>query len=121
MPVEAAVTDLIALRDAVRRFVAEREWDQFHSPKNLASALAVEVAELLEPFQWMSEEQSRSLDPGKTQAVRREMADVLIYLVRLADKLEIDLLTAAREKLVENALKYPVEKAKGSARKYTDL
>jgi NTP pyrophosphatase (non-canonical NTP hydrolase) len=112
---------LEALKLQLREFAAQRDWDQFHSPKNLASALSVEAAELLEPFQWLTEEQSRNLSPEATQAVRREMADVLIYLVRLADKLEVDLLQAASDKIAENASKYPVEKAKGSIRKYTDL
>lgn len=115
------MTDLIPLRDDLRCFAAERDWDQFHSPKNLSSALAVEAAELLEHFQWLTEEQSRSLPPPKLEAIRKELADVLIYLVRLADKLDIDLLAAARDKIAENAVKYPVEKAKGSMRKYTDL
>lgn len=112
---------LESLRMQLRQFAAERDWDQFHSPKNLASALSVEAAELLEPFQWLTEEQSRSLPPEKLRAIHQEMADVLIYLVRLADKLDVDLLQAAREKIVENAAKYPVEKARGSMRKYTDL
>jgi NTP pyrophosphatase (non-canonical NTP hydrolase) len=115
------MTDLASLRDDLRSFAAERDWDQFHSPKNLSSALAVEAAELLEHFQWLTEEQSRSLPRPKLEAVRRELADVLIYLVRLADKLDVDLLAAARVKIAENAVKYPVEKAKGSMRKYTDL
>ena len=115
------MTALEPLRDELRRFAAERDWDQFHSPKNLASALAVEAAELLEPFQWLTEEQSRALTPQQAEAVRKEMADVLIYLVRLADKLDVDLLAAARDKIAENAIKYPVEKAKGSMRKYSDL
>lgn len=113
--------DLDTLREAVRRFAAERDWDRFHSPKNLASALAVEAAELLEPFQWLTEEQSRSLSAEQAEAVRKEMADVLIYLVRLADQVEVDLLAAARDKMAENAQKYPVEKARGSARKYSDF
>ncbi len=79
------------------------------------------AAELLEPFQWLTEEQSKTLSPEKLQAVRKEIADVLIYLIRLAEKLDIDLLQAARDKIVENAAKYPVEKARGSIRKYTDL
>jgi NTP pyrophosphatase (non-canonical NTP hydrolase) len=112
---------LEALKLQLREFAAQRDWDQFHSPKNLASALSVEAAELLEPFQWLTEEQSRNLSPEAMQAVRKEMADVLIYLVRLADKLEVDLLQAASDKIAENASKYPVEKAKGSIRKYTDL
>ena len=105
---------LLALRDALREFADARDWDQFHSPKNLAAALAVEAAELLEHYQW-SETAS---DPAK---VREELADVLLYLIRLADKLAIDLTAAARDKIVLNAKKYPVEKARGSARKYTDL
>jgi NTP pyrophosphatase (non-canonical NTP hydrolase) len=109
------------LRDAVRAFAAERDWDQFHSPKNLAMALSVEAAELLEHFQWLKEEESKQLSPGKLAEVKAEMADVFIYLVRLADKLDVDLLSAANDKIVENAKKYPVDKSKGSNRKYTDL
>jgi NTP pyrophosphatase (non-canonical NTP hydrolase) len=112
---------LILLRDELRRFAADRDWDQFHSPKNLASALAVEAAELLEPFQWLTEAQSRQLTAEQSAAVREEMADVLLYLVRLADKLDIDLVAAARDKIVRNAARYPVETARGSSKKYTDL
>ena len=112
---------LTLLRDELRRFAADRDWDQFHSPKNLASALSVEAAELLEPFQWLSEEQSRQLTAEQLTAVREEMADVLLYLVRLADKLDVDLVEAAREKILRNSARYPVEKARGSSRKYTDL
>jgi dCTP diphosphatase len=112
---------LETLKLELRQFAAARDWNQFHSPKNLAAALAVEAAELLEPFQWLTEEQSRNLSPEKREAVRREIADVLIYLIRLADKLDIDLLQAVRDKIMENAAKYPVEKARGSSTKYTDL
>lgn len=112
---------LSQLRDALREFAAERDWDQFHSPKNLASALSVEAAELLECFQWLTEEQSRSLTPQQLAQAREEMADVLNYLVRIADKLDVNLLEAAREKIEKNALKYPVEKARGSAKKYSEL
>lgn len=115
------MSDLFALRDQLRQFAAERDWDQFHSPKNLASALAVEAAELLEPFQWLTDGQSRNLAPEQLQAVRHEIADVLIYLIRLADKLDVDLLAAAREKIALNAQKYPADKARGSTRKYTEL
>ena len=111
---------LLQLRNALRQFAAERDWDQFHSPKNLASALSVEAAELLERFQWLTEEESGRLPPEKFNEVRDEMADVLVYLVRLADKLDVDLLDAARDKIVLNAQKYPVEKARGSDRKYSD-
>lgn len=113
--------DLATLRDALRQFASMRDWDQFHSPKNLAAALSVEAAELLEQFQWLTEEQSRALDPARLEAVRQELADVLLYLVRLADKLDVDLVAAAQAKLALNALKYPVDKARGSSRKYTDL
>jgi NTP pyrophosphatase (non-canonical NTP hydrolase) len=112
---------LIELRDRLRLFAAEREWDQFHSPKNLAMALSVEVAELVEHFQWLGEDASRSLPPDKLQQVREEAADVLVYLIRLADKLGLDLAAAARDKIDANALKYPVEKSRGSIRKYTEL
>lgn len=114
-------TGIEDLRDRLRQFALDREWDQFHSPKNLAIALSVEAAELLEHFQWLTAEQSESLSPEAHAAVRKEMADVLLYLIRLADKLDIGLIDAAREKLLENARKYPVEKARGSSRKYTEL
>ena len=90
---------MIELRDTLRKFVAERDWDQFHSPKNLAMALSVEAAELVEHFQWLTEAQSRSLSPEKLGEVRDEMADVLVYLVRLADKLDVDPLAAAAAKM----------------------
>ena len=112
---------LTQLRDALRQFAADRDWDQFHSPKNLASALAVEAAELLERFQWLTEDQSRRLPPDELAKVREEMADVLNYLVRLADKLDVNLIEAAREKMKLNEQKYPVDKARGSAKKYSEL
>ena len=118
---KVSVDVLTRLRDELRRFAADRDWEQFHSPKNLASALAVEAAELLEPFQWLTEEQSRQLTAEQSEAVREEMADVLLYLIHLADKLDIDLATAASDKIVRNSAKYPVEKARGSSKKYTDL
>jgi NTP pyrophosphatase (non-canonical NTP hydrolase) len=109
------------LRGALRRFASDRDWDQFHSPKNLAIALSVESAELLEHFQWILDTDSSSLAPDRHAKVREEIADVLLYLVRLADKLNIDLLAAATEKLQINAGKYPVEKARGSSKKYTEF
>lgn len=109
------------LRDALRAFAAERDWDPFHSPRNLATALAVEAAELLEPFQWLDDAQARDLPPETRAAVEEEMADVLLYLVRLADKLDVDLEQAARVKMARNAEKYPVEKARGSSHKYDRL
>ncbi len=113
--------ELTDLRNALREFAAERDWDQFHSPRNLATALAVEAAELLEPFQWLTDEQGRQLPAATRAAVEEEMADVLLYLVRLADRLDVDLAAAARAKIARNAAKYPIDKAKGSARKYTEL
>jgi NTP pyrophosphatase (non-canonical NTP hydrolase) len=115
------MSTLEALRDTVRAFAAERDWDQFHSPKNLATALSVEASELLEHFQWLTEEQSKNLSAEKLVEVQHEMADVLIYLVRLADKLNVDLLAAANEKVGLNAIKYPAEKAKGTMKKYSEL
>jgi dCTP diphosphatase len=112
---------LTQLRDALREFAAARDWDQFHSPKNLASALAVEAAELLERFQWLTEDESRRLPPAELEKVRQEMADVLNYLVRLADKLDVNLIEAARDKIALNAQKYPADKARGSVKKYTEL
>lgn len=112
---------LARLRDALRRFAAERDWDQYHAPKNLAMALCVEAAELLEHFQWLGEEESKRLRPDTLAKVREELADVLIYLVRLADKLGIEPIAAARDKLVLNAAKYPADKARGSRRKYDEL
>lgn len=112
---------LPALREALRRFAAERDWDQFHTPKNLAAALSVEAAELLEHFQWLTAEQSANLTAEKLAQVRAEMADVLLYLVRLADKLDVDLLAAAVDKMRRNAEKYPVERAYGKSLKSDEL
>ena len=112
---------LAALRDAQRRFAAERDWDQYHSPKNLAAALCVEAAELLEHFQWLTDDASKSLSPEQLAKVSEEMADVLLYLVRLSDRLDVNLFDAARRKIELNALKYPAAKARGNNRKYTEL
>lgn len=111
---------LTQLRDALRQFAAERDWDQFHSPKNLAAALSVEAAELLERFQWLTEDESRNLPESELEKVRQEMADVLNYLVRLADKLDVNLIEAARAKIEINARKYPAAAVRGSAKKYSD-
>jgi NTP pyrophosphatase (non-canonical NTP hydrolase) len=113
--------DLTALRDALHAFAFDRDWDQFHSPKNLAAALSVEAGELLEHFQWLKDEESLNLPDPARQAVAEEMADVLLYLVRLADKLDVDLAEAARQKIDLNAKKYPVELARGNATKHTKL
>lgn len=110
--------ELAQLRDLVRAFVTERDWDQFHSPKNLAAALTVEAAELLEHFQWLQHGRVDELGPDKLQEVRHEMADVLVYLVRLADKLDVDLVQAVQDKMVLNRAKYPAELVRGDARKY---
>ena len=115
------MTDLESLRDQLRTFASDRDWDQFHSPKNLAAALAVEAAELLEHFQWLTEAESQQLPAETLEEVRAEVADVLLYLIRISDKLGIDLIAAAKAKIVLNAEKYPVEKARGSSRKYTEL
>jgi len=109
------------LKNKLRIFANERDWDQFHSPKNLSMALSAEVAEIIEHFQWLTEEQSRNLPKDKLDEVKTELADTLIYLIRLADKLDLDLLTAAQNKIEVNELKYPVDKAKGNAKKYTEL
>lgn len=112
---------LQALQKALREFARERDWEQFHTPKNLATALSVEAAELLEHFQWLTDEQSRTLDDAKRTAVGEELADVLLYLLQLADKLDIDPLQAAERKLRLNADKYPAERVRGRSDKYTEL
>lgn len=101
------VHDLPSLRLALREFAAARDWRQFHTPKNLAMALIVECAELVEHFQWATAEQSAQPDAEKRAAIRDELADTLIYLVELADVLDIDLIAAARDKMAKNAQKYP--------------
>ncbi|MDX5363383.1 MAG: nucleotide pyrophosphohydrolase [Pseudazoarcus pumilus] len=112
---------LIRLRDALRDFAAERDWQQFHTPKNLAMALSGEAGELIEHFQWLTPEQSDALTEAQREAVALEMADVLMYLVRLADVLDIDLQAAAERKLAINAERYPAERARGTAAKYDQL
>lgn len=109
------------LQAALRRFAHARDWGQFHSPKNLAASLSIEAAEVLEHFQWLTDEQSRQFDDAQRQAVGQEIADVLLYLLQLADGLGIDPLQAARDKLALNEQRYPADKARGTARKYTDL
>jgi NTP pyrophosphatase (non-canonical NTP hydrolase) len=109
------------LQQALRQFAAEREWERFHSPKNLAMALAGEAGELLEHFQWLTETESYALDAAGKEAVSEELADVFLYLIRLADRLSVDLQAVAREKIKKNAAKYPIEKARGNSRKYTDF
>ena len=115
------VTELENLREQLRTFAAARDWEPFHSPKNLAMALVVEAGELLENFQWISEEQSRRLPPAALAAANDEIADVFLYLIRLCDQLGIDPIAAAQRKILVNANKYPVDKARGNSKKYTEL
>ena len=114
------VEGLRQLTARLRQFAAERDWEQFHTPKNLAMALSVEVAELVEHFQWLTVEQSQHLDAATLEKVREEIGDVLIYLVRLGDKLGIDLVDAAFAKLQQNERKYPADKVRGKAKKYSE-
>jgi NTP pyrophosphatase (non-canonical NTP hydrolase) len=109
------------LTDQLNQFAQEREWEQFHSPKNLSSALVVEAGELLEHFQWLTETQSRELPAEKREAVAAELADVLLYLLQLASALGIDPIQAAQAKLAANALKYPIDRARGTSKKYDEL
>ena len=115
------MSELQRLRDALRDFAAAREWNQFHSPKNLAMALSAEAGELLETFQWLTEVQSRNPSPEALAAASEEVADVLLYLIRLCDQLGIDPIAAADRKMLANAAKYPVDKARGNSKKYTEL
>lgn len=114
-------SSLDALRVDLKQFARERDWEQFHAPKNLAVGLSIEASEVLEHFQWLSEEESAKLSAQERAAVRLELADVLIYLVRLADVLDVDLDAAVRDKLAINEERYPVDKAKGRAVKYDKL
>jgi len=118
-----ALVDVSALAERLRTFARERAWERFHSPKNLAMALTGEVGELVEIFQWMTETESAGAgaDPGTGARIREELADVLLYLVRLADVLQIDLNAAVVDKLATNAARYPVDRSHGSSAKYTEL
>ena len=118
-----ALVDVSALAERLRTFARERAWEQFHSPKNLAMALTGEVGELVEIFQWMTEAESATAgaDPRTGARIREELADVLLYLGRLADVLQVDLNAAVVEKLTTNAARYPVERSHGSSAKYTEL
>ena len=112
-----------SLRDLTRRlrqFAADRDWEQFHTPKNLATALVAEAGELAAEFQWLTAAQSAAPDPTQLERIRAEAADVLIYLVRLADKLEFDLLAAAVDKIDANETRYPANQVRGSSKKYTE-
>ena len=108
------------LKNRLRKFADERDWDQFHSPKNLSMALIAEAAELIEHFQWLTQEESAGLPGDKLKEVEQELADILIYLVRISDKLGIDLVEAAERKIDLNKIKYPSEVVKGNSKKYSD-
>jgi NTP pyrophosphatase (non-canonical NTP hydrolase) len=119
-PFDDRDVDLCELRDAIRQFVSERDWGKFHTPKNLATALSVEASELLEPFQWLVSGEKQELGDKWFEAVRHEMADVFMYLICLADRLDVNLGEAVLEKLAINRIKYPIDKVRGDSRKYTD-
>ncbi len=114
-------TELETIKKRLREFAKERDWDQFHSPKNFSMALIVECAELVEHFQWLTDEQSKRLPKDTLDEVSLEMADIMIYLIRLADKLDIDLIETVNRKMELNAIKYPIDKSKGLATKYKSL
>ena len=116
---EQNVDSLASLRERINTFVNERDWAQFHSPKNLAMAMIVEAAELVEHFQWQTEQQSRALTAEKREQVSHELADTFVYLLCIAEVLDIDLIQAANAKIDLNAKKYPVEQSRGSNAKYT--
>jgi NTP pyrophosphatase (non-canonical NTP hydrolase) len=105
----------------LKKFVKDRDWEQYHSPKNLSMALAVETSELMEHFQWLTENQSKNLSKADLKKVKDEIGDVLVYLTELCDMLGVDPIRCAHDKIKKNARKYPVKLAKGSAKKYTDL
>ena len=111
---------LDTLRQKLSEFARQRDWDQFHSPKNLSMALIAEAAELVEHFQWLTEEQSAKLDDRKKREVSHELADILIYLIRTADKLDIDLIQSAYEKMDINATRYPIDKVRGQAKRASE-
>jgi len=116
----ATINSIEVLRDRLREFAKERDWDQFHTPKNLSMALIAEAAELVEHFQWVDGNSSHLLEAKVRPSVEEEIADIFIYLVRIADKLDIDLYAAAERKIAINACKYPADKVKGSSKKYTE-
>ena len=114
------MNDLDELRKRIANFAEERDWNQFHSPKNLAMALIVEAGELVEQFQWMKQSESFNLSKEKLKAVEDELADIFVYLIRIADKLGVDLMSVAMKKIDSNDVKYPADIVRGSARKYTE-
>jgi dCTP diphosphatase len=114
------MNQISALLERIKIFSDERDWQQFHSPKNISMALSVEASELLEHFQWMTQDDSRNVSPDKKALIADETADVFLYLLRMCEQLDIDLIKVANQKIDKNALKYPVESAKKSAKKYTE-
>jgi NTP pyrophosphatase (non-canonical NTP hydrolase) len=120
MKPDRTINSLESLRDRLREFAGERDWDQYHTPKNLSMALIGEAAELIEHFQWVAGDTSHLLTDKTRLSVEEELADILIYLVRISDKLDIDLYDAVERKIVINEQKYPADKVRGSARKYTE-
>lgn len=116
----ARIDSLESLRDCLREFALKRDWDQYHTPKNLSMALIAEAAELIEHFQWVNGDQSHLLEAKTRQSVEEELADILIYLVRISDKLDVDLYKAVERKIAINEKKYPADKVRGSAKKYTE-
>ncbi|MBX2857322.1 MAG: nucleotide pyrophosphohydrolase [Cellvibrionaceae bacterium] len=112
--------DLESIKQYLRKFAKDREWEQFHSPKNLAMALSVEAAELVEIFQWLNPEQAANLNAKQQAAAADEIADVLLYLVRIADRLDIDIAHAVTQKMRKNEQKYPADLVRGSAKKYSE-
>ncbi len=113
-------TEVKELMLALRKFAQDRDWEQFHSPKNLSMALSVEASELLEHFQWMSDQASYALGEAKQHLVAHELADIFIYLLRISDQLDVDLMSVTKEKMKINDERYPVSKVKGSSKKYTE-
>lgn len=117
---ESHTDSLEQLRVRLAKFASDRDWDQFHSPKNLSMALIGEAAELTEHFQWMTEEQSESIPAEKLDEVAEELADILIYLVRTADKLDVNLVESAWKKIDKNEQRYPADKVRGDARRASE-
>lgn len=113
------ITTLEQLKEQMAAFVAEREWDQFHTPKNISMSIAIEAAELMEHFQWLTVEQSKSLDPDLLDAIGEELADIVIYSLSMANTLKLDLAETVLKKMSKNSRKYPVEQVRGKAHKYT--
>ena len=115
------VINILKWKENLSKFAGDREWEQFHTPKNLVMAMSVESSELLEHFQWMTEEESKNIPCEKLEEIKEEMADVLLYMVRLSDVLNVDLDEAMTKKFEKNALKYPVDKSRGTSKKYDKL